>query len=171
MAQVEAEVAVKRERRQSVLMNVRIRPNTPVRETDGDEVPCERACSMSDSQQGETALLMLDSTDHFANVGSVLVNSPTIALHMAALVEGSTVDCEAPQNVDAIVHVLHQTLEEGLLGLKQCVRLLWRFPVTRTRLWHNCPQEADNSGNALRNYCNRGVVGTEGAPKSKLTVP
>ena len=104
-------------------MDVRIRPNTPVRETDGDEIPCERACAKSGSQQGETTLPMLDSTSHFANVGAVLVNSPTIDLHMAALVEVSTVDCEAPQNVDAIVHVLHQALEESLLGLKQCIHL------------------------------------------------
>ena len=86
---------------------------------------CERACSKSGSQQGEAALSMLDSTGYFANVGSVLVNSPTIHLHMAALVEVSTVDCEAPQNVDAIVHVLHQALEKGLMGLKQCFRLFW----------------------------------------------
>ena len=106
-------------------MDVRIRSNTAVRETDGDEVPCERACAKSGSQQGETTLPMFDSTGHLANVGSILVNRPTIDLHMAAFVEVATVDCEAPQNIDAIVHVLHQALEEGLLGLKQCVHLFW----------------------------------------------
>ena len=120
---MEAQVAVKRERRPSVLVDIRIRPNSPVGETDGDEVACEPACSKLGRQQGETALLVFDSTDYVADVRSVLVNSPTIHLYMAVLVEGATIDCEGPQNVDAIVHVLHEALEKGLMGLKQRFRL------------------------------------------------
>ena len=125
LTQMEAEVAVERERRPSVLVDVRIRSHAPFGETDGDEVTGEGACSKSGSQQGQTTLSMLDSTGYFADVGSVLVNSSTIHLHMAALVEGSTVDCEAPQNVEAIVHVLHQALKKGLMGFKQCLRFFW----------------------------------------------
>ena len=103
---------------------------------------------------------MLEATDHFTNVGAVLVNSLPVDFHTVALVKIATIDCEASQNVDVIVHVLHQTSEEGLLTIKKFL------PFFRS-----VAQKPDDAGEALCNSCYRSIVDPQGMPEPKFTVP
>ena len=91
---------------------------------------------------------------------------------MMVLVESTCVHREAHQDVDAIIHVLHQPVEERLLRLKQIVHMLfWRSRVTRVLLRHNDPEQPQNTVDSLRDYCGRGVVGAEGTAQPKIATP
>ena len=155
MVQMKAEVSVKGERCY-VRMDVRIRPNTPILQSDGDKVAGERARSESGSKQSEAALLMLDATSHPADVGAVLLDHLNVGLHMGVLVEVLVVCGEALQNVDAIIHVLHKAMKKRLLGFQQRSILLW--------------QKMNDPRDTIFNQADGGVVGAEGMPEAELTM-
>ena len=85
-----------------MLVDVGVRPNASVSQANGDEVPCKGALSQPNRQQAETALLVLDSTDHVANVIPVFLDSPAIGSYVMAFVESTPVYREAPQDVGSI---------------------------------------------------------------------
>ena len=79
-----------------------------------------------------------------------MANGSTVGLHMRVLIEVPSAPGEAPQNVDAVVHVLQQALKESFLTLQYRLYLPPSGCAIRTCLGYNRRQKVNDPANTPR---------------------